>query len=72
MHIRLQLQIEHNHGASADGVLSDLCDGTYYKNHPLFSRVRNALQIVLYYDDIEVCNPLGSSKKIHKLGKCIF
>jgi hypothetical protein len=28
----------------------------------------NALQIVLYYDDIEVTNPIGSHRNIHKLG----
>ena len=23
---------------------------------------------MLYYDEIEICNPLGAAKKIHKLG----
>lgn len=50
-------------------VLADFCDGTYYKNHGLFSVHRNALQIMMYYDDVEVCNPLGSHTKVHKLGK---
>lgn len=27
------------------------------------------LQINIYYDDAEVCNPLGSKSKVHKLGK---
>ena len=27
-----------------------------------------SLQIMLYYDDLEACNPLGSKAKIHKLG----
>ena len=34
-----------------------------------FSSHREALQIHFYYDDVEVCNPLGSKAKIHKLGK---
>ena len=38
-------------------------------SHPLFSSHRQALQIHFYYDDVEVCNPLGSKAKIHKLGK---
>lgn len=50
-------------------VLADFCDGTYYKNHGLFSVHRNALQIMMYYDDVEVCNPLGSHTKVHKPGK---
>lgn len=28
----------------------------------------DALQIFLYYDELEICNPLGSKVKIHKLG----
>ena len=51
------------------GILSAFCDGTYYKSHQLFTAHKNALQIMLYYDDIEVCNPLGSNTKKHKLGK---
>lgn len=31
----------------------------------------NALQVQLYYDDIETTNLLGSKKGIHKLG-CIY
>ena len=27
----------------------------------------SSLQIFLYYNDLEVCNPLGSKAKIHKL-----
>ena len=50
-------------------VLADFCDGFYYKNHELFSAHKNALQIMMYYDDVEVCNPLGSHTKVHKLGK---
>ena len=42
-------------------------DGDLFKNHPLFSVDKTALQIVAYYDLIEVVNPLGS--RTHKLGK---
>ena len=52
-----------------DCLLGDLCDGSYFKEHPLYSQHPNSLQILLYYDEIEVCNPLGSKVKIHKLGK---
>ena len=40
-----------------------------FKTHPLFSVCPTALQIFLYYDDVEVCNPLGANVKKHKLGK---
>lgn len=29
---------------------------------------RDALQINLYFDEVELCNPLGSKVKVHKLG----
>ena len=54
---------------SCDNVMRDVCDGSYVKDHQLFHKYPTALQFILYYDDIEVCNPLGSSAGIHKLGK---
>ena len=47
----------------------DFCDGELFKDHPLFKSDPCGLQIRLYYDDLEVCNALGSKSKIHKLGK---
>lgn len=54
-----------------DGFYRDVNDGTYFRNHPLFSQHEHALQIQLYYDDFETANPLGSKKGVHKLG-CIY
>ena len=51
--------------------LADFCDASVYKSHPLFSSDDNALQIIGYYDELEVCNPLGSYVSTHKLG-CLF
>ena len=53
-------------------MLSDFCDGSYFKSHHLFGSHKNALQIMFYYDDIEMCNPLGSHTKKHKLGKTMY
>ena len=50
-----------------DQLLSDYCDGIAYKSH-LFSAVPSSLEVLAYYDDVEVCNPLGSRAKNHKLG----
>ena len=49
-----------------DELLADYCDATAYKSHPLFSDDCQALQIMAYYDDVEVCNPLGSRAKKRK------
>ena len=51
-------------------ILCDLCDGDQYKTHPLFSVQKDDLQLLVYYDDVELYNPLGSSRTKHKLGKC--
>ena len=48
--------------------MGDYCDGCQYRRHPLFSEDEPSLQISLYYDDLEICNALGSKTKIHKLG----
>ena len=52
-------------------VLQDYCDGSLYKSHPLFSVNNEALQVVAYFDEIEIANPLGSYVAKHKLG-CLF
>lgn len=48
--------------------MNDFCDGEYFRSHSLFSKHRTALQIYFYFDELEVCNPLGSKAKKHKLG----
>ena len=52
----------------SNGLLEDYCDGTQFKQHPLFFNQPKSLQIMLYFDEVEVCNPLGSKVKTHKLG----
>lgn len=64
-----QVLDSHRHGG---GVMVDFCDGVHYSSHPLFKNDPTALQIILYYDDVEVSNPLGSSATIHKLGLFYF
>ena len=38
----------------------------FYQEHP------SGLQLDLYYDDVEICNLLGSKQKIYKLGMYII
>uniref|UniRef100_A0A1X7U0U5 Uncharacterized protein n=1 Tax=Amphimedon queenslandica TaxID=400682 RepID=A0A1X7U0U5_AMPQE len=63
-------QLEYSHQAT-DGIKRDFCDGEYFKTHPVFSRHENAIQFILYFDEIEVANPLGSKAGNHKLG-CFY
>ena len=63
------VKVENSH-QSNDGKMRDFCDGEYYQQHELYSVDETALQIFLYYDDFEVCNPLGSRVKKQKIGTC--
>ena len=49
-------------------MIASYFDSPAYRAHPLFKTDPTALQIQLYYDDVEVVNPLGSNTKVHKLG----
>ena len=59
----------NSHGFN-NGMLGDYCDGELFAASELFKDDPCALQIQLYYDELELCNPLGSKK--HKLGKCSY
>ena len=51
-----------------ENVLSDFCDGRIFQNHELFSNDPAALQILLYFDNINLSNPL--TNKVHKITFC--
>ena len=51
--------------------LVDFCSGKLFLTHSFFNNERENLRIHLYCDEIEVCNPLGTSKSISKL-TCIY
>ena len=52
-----------------DGMISDYCDTIAFQQHPFVSKDPHALQIMLYYDEVEVVNPLGRKTSKHKVGK---
>lgn len=54
------------------GNFEDFRDGTNSSTHPVVIKYPNAIQIVAYYDELEICNPLGSNVKKHKLGLVFF
>ena len=49
-------------------VMRDYCDSPAFLDQPLFKDDSTALQIQLFYDDVEMANPLGANTKVHKLG----
>ena len=56
----------------ADGLLGDVCDGTLFKKHHLFVKDPLALQLLIYFGEVEVVNPIGAHRGIHKLGLLIL
>lgn len=48
-------------------IYNDITDGKVFRNNVFFKANPLALRLILYQDTFEVCNPLGSSRKIHKL-----
>ncbi|KAG5268668.1 hypothetical protein AALO_G00215090, partial [Alosa alosa] len=57
----LNSQVEHCGGYRS------FRDGDYFKGNPLLSGEDVSLSITLYIDDFEICNPLGTSRKKHKI-----
>ena len=60
-----QVLLDHQRG---DEYVGDFCDGKLYKEHELFRHHPQALQIIAYFDEVEVCNPLAGHAGVHKLG----
>jgi len=65
------MQVFNTNNQSTDDKLRDYCDGTAYKTHKLFQKDPCGFQIHLHYDDLELCNPLGTKAGRHKIGKYI-
>ena len=51
-----------------DGLMADFCDGSLVKSLPLFQSHPTSLQLIAYFDEVEVCDPLAARFGIHKLG----
>ena len=61
------LQVLHGHQRD-DEAIENFCDAQFFRTHPLFSRDPTALQLIVYYDEVEVTNPLGRKTGKRKLG----
>ncbi|CAM4448958.1 unnamed protein product [Leuciscus chuanchicus] len=56
---------------STNGLLQDFCDGELCQNHALFSQ-EVSIPLLIYIDDVETVNPLGSKTSVHKVGFMYF
>lgn len=53
-----------------DGCYRDIADGLYFKTNPLFALTEKGpppLVLLFYFDEFEICNPIGAYRKKHKL-----
>ena len=66
-----QSEVLNPHCNTNADMLSDFCDGSLFQTHPLFSIHACGLQVIAYYDELEIVNPIGSYVCKHKLG-CLF
>jgi hypothetical protein len=64
----IRKMINEKQNSSSNTVLKSFYDGSLYKNCNYFVVKQNPLQFILYYDELEVCNPLGSKAGVQKLG----
>ncbi|XP_031632648.1 uncharacterized protein LOC116346626, partial [Contarinia nasturtii] len=67
----LETYLEYNkHGnghTCKEGDYIDFCCGSVYKSRSIFQKFPNSLQIQIFLDDFEPCNPLGSKATLHKI-----
>ena len=49
------------------GQFRSFLDGQYFKENHLLGEQEASISIGLYIDDLDICNPLGTSRKIHKI-----
>ena len=61
-----------NNRKSTDGIMRDICDGDVFHGSSLFRNDHTALQIMLYYDDFTVTNPIGTRCKKNKIGAVYY
>ena len=49
-----------------ENLLNDYSGGSVYNSHEQFSKDHTALKLIIYYDDVEIYNPMGSRAKKYK------
>ena len=55
-----------------EGAIYDVVDGNCFKSNPLFKVHINVLQLILYHDEVEVFNPMGSHIGKYKISWCYY
>ncbi|XP_065334389.1 uncharacterized protein LOC135935765 [Cloeon dipterum] len=64
-----ELVLNSKNYISDENIIRSVYDGKVVKNHPIVQKYKNenCLLLQIYEDDVELCNPLGSYSKTHKV-----
>jgi len=57
---RLKALILKPHKTRSKGIYHDVCDGSIFQDDEYFSQNPHAIGLILYHDELELCNPLSS------------
>ncbi|XP_068756185.1 uncharacterized protein [Montipora capricornis] len=64
---QLKEPLLHSNCKRTDGKFEFIQDGVVLSNHPLFKIDSHTLELILYSDEIQICNAVGTRVKKHKL-----
>lgn len=64
-------EIHHSQGQSSN-IYKTYNNGKHYRENCFYSDNDLRISLILYVDDFEVCNPLGTSRKKHKITAVYF
>ena len=64
---QLEEALLHSTCKRTDGKFEFIQDGVVLSNHPLFIGDPHTLELILYSDEIEICNAVGTRVKKHKI-----
>lgn len=62
----------HTETPNENGIITSYKDGKQFKTHNFFQKFPYALRLTIYYDDVEITNPLGTKCKTHEVGLFYF
>ena len=51
----------------SEGFYYDITDGEWFKEDQYFKDHPDALMVIIFHDELEICNPLGSRASVHKV-----
>lgn len=64
---RVYMDHNRNKHACAEDIFEDACCGSMFATNPIFSTNQNAIQIQLFTDEFDPCDPLKSISGVHKV-----